>query len=165
MTADIQVVDYQFPESHDQSWDADWLFVRLRLQVGDQRWERTDPAVTTFELQDLTVWLDQVAEHAQVFGRWQRGRLTTRLVFTEPNLGFEALSGHASGAPITLKLSLAAEFLPPFKAELSNTGLEDDPWEVWLDFGVDAAQLRALADELRGQLTRFPSRRERTSQD
>ncbi|MPY68091.1 hypothetical protein F8S09_15650 [Deinococcus sp. SDU3-2] len=113
----------------------------------------------------MTVWLDQVAEHAQVFGRWQRGRLTTRLVFTEPNLSFEALSGHAAGAPVTLRLSLAAEFLPPFKAEPSSTGLEDDPWEVWLDFGVDAAQLRALADELRQQLTRFPSRRERTSQD
>lgn len=165
MTADLQVVDYQFPEAHDQSWDADWLLVRLQLQVGDQRWERMDPAVTTFELQSLTAWLDEVAEHAQVFGRWQRGRLTTRLVFTEPNLGFEALSGHASGAPVTLRLSLAAEFLPPFKAELSNTGVEDDPWEVWLDFGVDAAQLRALAEELRGQLTRFPSRRERTGQD
>ena len=36
----------------------------LRLQVGDQQWERTDPAVTTFELQDLTAWLDEVAGRA-----------------------------------------------------------------------------------------------------
>lgn len=91
--------------------------------------------------------------------------LTTRLFFTEPNLSFEALSGHAAGAPVTLRLYLAAEFLPPFKVDLNDDGLEDEPSEVWLDFGIDAPRLRELASQLRGQLTRFPSRRGRTSQE
>lgn len=69
VTADLQVVDYQFPDLHDQAWDADWLLLHLRLQLGDQQWERTDPAITTFELQDLTAWLGEVADHAPVLHR------------------------------------------------------------------------------------------------
>lgn len=69
----------------------------------------------------------------------------------------EAFSGHPAGRPVTLRLSLGAAFLPPFKALLPAPPL-DDGSEVWLDFGVDAAQLRALADQIHRQLHRFPVR-------
>ncbi|MBB5362491.1 hypothetical protein HNQ08_001586 [Deinococcus humi] len=67
------------------------------------------------------------------------------------------MSGHPTGRPVTLRLLLSAEFLPPFKA-LLPTDPFDDSSEVWLDFGVDEAQLRALADQIQRHLQRFPVR-------
>ncbi|WP_245557763.1 WapI family immunity protein [Deinococcus apachensis] len=128
------------------------------MQYGDPVWEWTDPALTTFEVQWLTEWLDEVADHAAVFSLWQRNRLTTRIFFTEPCLGFEILNGHSSGRPMTLRCYLAAEFLPPFKELCPHAAISEEPDEVWLDFGVDEAQVRAIAGQWRAQLDHYPVR-------
>lgn len=154
----LNLISYQFPELEDQEWDSDWLNVRLHLQYGDRLWERLDPALTTFEVQWLVEWLDEVAAHSAVFGSWRHNRLVTRVFFTEPCLGFEVLNGHPTGAPMTFRCYLSAEFLPPFKQLCSHVPLDQEVDEVWLDFGVDKAQLRALTAQWREQLNRFPVR-------
>lgn len=124
---------YQFPDPEDQEGDSDWLFVRLRLQHGEYLWERADPALMTFEVQWLVEWLEEVADHVAVFGSWRRDRLTTRIFFTEPCLGFEVLNGYPSGAPMTLRCNLAAEFLPPFREQCSHAATGEDADEVcWI---------------------------------
>lgn len=157
MGAQLNVIGYQFPGLTDAEMDSDWLLIHLQLQWGEHRWERTDPAITTFELAGLAAWLLEVAQHAAVFGGWKHNRLSTRCFFTEPNLSVEAFGGHPTGQPVTLRLYLGAEFLPPFKALLPTYPF-DDSSEVWLDFGVDEAQLRALANQIQQQLQRFPVR-------
>lgn len=154
----FELLGYQFPGIEDQEGDSDWLLVRLHLQDGDYAWERTNPALLTFEVQWLTEWLDEVADHAAVFGSWRRNRLTTRIFFTEPCLGFEVLNGYPSGAPMTLRCYLAAEFLPPFKELCPHAAIGEEPDEVWLNFGVDEEQLRVIAAQWWAQLDRFPVR-------
>ncbi|WP_438503489.1 WapI family immunity protein [Deinococcus alpinitundrae] len=158
VVVELSVEDYQFPHIQDEEWDADWVFIRLQLQVGEHQWERTDPALTTFELENLAAWLQEVAQHADVFGSWKHNRLSTACFFTEPNLTFKAYSGHVSGQPVTLRLFLTHEFLPSFKQHLPNHSLNEDIQEVYLEFGVDEAQLRILSDQIRQDLRRFPVR-------
>ena len=154
---DLAVLGYQFPEMTDVPWDSDWLLLRLRLQWGEHHWEHVDPALTTFELERLALWLLEVAQHANVFACWTQERLSTLCTFTEPNLAFEAYSGHPTGHPVTLRIYLTAELLPPFRT-LLPTGPLSDGSEVWVEFGVDAARLRTLAQQLQRDLERFPVR-------
>lgn len=154
----FDVLGYQFPEIGDQEWDSDWLNVRLHLQCGERTWERVDPALTSFEIQWLADWLDEVAQHAATFGSWRHNRLTTRIFFTEPCLGFEVLNGHPTGAAMTFRCFLAAEFLPPFKDLYPHADLGEGTGEVWLDFSMDEARLRAIAARWREALGRFPVR-------
>lgn len=155
--AELTVLGYQFPEITDVAWDSDWLFLRFWLQWGEHRWERIDPVLTTFELERLALWLLEVAQHANVFGCWTRERLSTLCTFTEPNVAFGAYSGHPTGYPVTLRIYLTAELLPPFKALLPTSPLSDGS-EVWMEFGVDETQLRVLAEQLQRDLERFPVR-------
>lgn len=152
----LDVVDYQFPELTDQKWDSDWLFLRLRLECGDHVWERIDPSVMTFDLQHLADWLAEAADHSEIFAAWRHERLTTRMFFTEPNLSFEVLNGHPSGLPISLRVYLAAEYLPPFAELLDHVAEEVD--EVWIDFGVNEGELRELVQALAESLAEFPIR-------
>ena len=63
----------------------------LSLQIGDQHWQKTDPALETREVIWLIEWLEEVADEIAVFARWKHNRLRTQIFFTEPNLSFEVL--------------------------------------------------------------------------
>ncbi|GAA5514834.1 hypothetical protein Dcar01_03595 [Deinococcus carri] len=156
LTFELDLVGYQFPKSENEA--SDWLKIRLVLVHGGERWEKVDPALLTFEVQWLTEWLHQVAAQAEVFRTWRSGRLTSRIFFTEPNLSLEALSGSLGGEALTLRVYLAAEFLPPFVKELDAMKLDNDPAEAWLDFPADAADLQQAAAALTEALTLFPVR-------
>lgn len=149
----LDVVGYQFPELNDN-----WLNVRLHLKVGLHKWERIDPALETGDLRQISNWLGEVVEHIAVFGRWRTQRLSTRLNFTEPNLEFEIFNGHPSDAPATFRVHLSHEFLQPFRNLLSHAHLDDDPTQLWLDFGVTGEKLQELTDSLQVQLDLYPSR-------
>ncbi|MFK7601348.1 hypothetical protein ACI3L1_03955 [Deinococcus sp. SM5_A1] len=154
----IKFDGYQFPELENVRWDSDWLNVRISLALGDFRWEKVDPSLTTFEVQWLIDWMEEVAANAEVFRSWRSERLTSRIFFTEPNLGFEALSGSYEGAALTFRLYLAAESLPTFQDKLSGYDSSKDIQEVWLDLPVEASDLQDAAHSLQRQLAEFPVR-------
>ncbi|AFZ69591.1 hypothetical protein Deipe_4232 (plasmid) [Deinococcus peraridilitoris DSM 19664] len=100
-------------------------------------------------------WLAEVADHTEVFATWRKTRLTTRISFTEPNLGIAVLNGHPSGAAMIPRVYLAAELLPPIWHELQHDVFEDEPSKVWLDFGVNESEVRAAAGRLRERLQQY----------
>ncbi|WP_147364061.1 hypothetical protein [Deinococcus cavernae] len=157
----FQIVGYQFPEIVDDYYDSEWLYIDIAVKLNQQSWMSRDPSLCTYELRCLIDWLSEVAEFADVFGKWRTERLATRSFFTEPNLSFEVLNGHPTGAPITLRVYFALESLPPFAAQLSHLGLEDQPSEAWIDFPVNADDLRRITQDLQTQYDAFPQRNPR----
>lgn len=154
----LDITNYQFPYVDNESWDSDWLAIRLYLPYGDHTWTHEDPALTTFEVQGLIDWLDDVTSHLTTFASWRHERLTTRITFTEPNLSFEVLNHHPTGAPATLRVYLDLECRPPFFALLDHVGPDSHPDEVWINFPIDEHTLRRTSNRLREQLGHYPVR-------
>jgi hypothetical protein len=156
---ELEVNGYQFPELTAHDSDANWLDIRLHLNLGSGQFEQTDPALETVDLERTAAWLSEIAANIAVFSGWQTQRISTRIVFTEPNLEFEVYNRHSGGAPVTFRVYLSHEFLPPFAAVLDQVRLDDEPGQIWIDFGVTGEQLRDLAASLLTQLSRYPTRR------
>ncbi|WP_052351889.1 WapI family immunity protein [Deinococcus pimensis] len=154
----LDITNYQFPQIDNDAWEADWLNIRVRLQYAEHTWTHDDPSLTTFEVQAWTDWLEDVAQHLDTFAAWRRSRLTTMIAFTEPNLCFEVLDHHPTGAPATLRVYLGLESRPPFFALLNHVGPDSNPDDVWIEFPLDGRTLRRTIDRLREQLERYPVR-------
>ena len=56
----LSIDGYQFPETTDDRWDANWLFVRGHVQDPQGEWTFRDPCLTTFEVQELAEGLGVV---------------------------------------------------------------------------------------------------------
>lgn len=158
----LSVVGYQFPHLATEQYDSDWLNIQLELRCGDLHWQRIDPALLTYEIERLCRWLDEAARNAALFGDWQmpNSPLWTEENFIEPNLAFRLESNGESEHPFKLRVYLAAEFLPPFKAQLPHFTLDDteEVSQVWLDFRASRGDLERLSQELRSGLQKFPIR-------
>ena len=99
-TLELGVDGYQFPES-DEYWDANWLVVRGQVEHPRGSWTFHDPCLTTFELEQLAVWFDGVAD----------GKVDpANGYFTEPNLHFE----YATGPDPAINVTLSYESAPPW---------------------------------------------------
>ncbi len=129
----IGVDRYQFPEITDDDWDSNWLMVHGDAVLDGKGWSFSDPCLTTFELERLADWLDQVS----------RGRAEKPFCgFTEPNLDFKRVSDDE------VRIAFSLEALPPWRKRDGEIG-----------FNVPINdQLGAAANSLRALLTRFPIR-------
>jgi len=132
----IGVAGYQFPEIANDEWDSNWLMITGDAVLDGRSWNFCDPCMTTFEMQRLAEWLDQVAAGAA--GRAFCG-------FTEPCLDFERVSNDA------IRIGFSLEALPPWEDHDGDFG------EIGLSIPIDG-QLVAAANDLRGLLARFPVR-------
>lgn len=132
----ISVESYQFPEIVDDEWDSNWLIVCGDAELGGKSWTFRDPCLTTFELEQLANWLDQVfvgeADNAYCD-------------FTEPNLDFERLS------ELEVRIAFSLEALPPWCERDSDFG------EITFNIPIND-HLPAAAKSLRALLARFPIR-------
>lgn len=132
----IGIEDYQFPEIADDEWDSNWLIVTGDALLGGKSWTFRDPCLTTFEMERLADWLDQVSS-----GKVEKAFCG----FTELNLDFERVSD------VAVRIAFSLEALPPWSKRDGEFG------EVSFDVPIDG-RLGAAASSLRAFLTRFPIR-------
>lgn len=132
----IGVERYQFPEITDDAWDSNWLIINGDVVLDGKPWTFRDPCLTTFEIERLADWLDQV---------WS-GKVENEFCgFTEPNLDFERVSDSA------VRIAFSLEALPPWRK------CETDFTQIGFDVPIDD-RLGAAASSLRAFLTLFPMR-------
>ena len=78
---ELRVAGYQFPDIESAEFDANWLVVEGLVAPADERaWKFRDPALLTWEVEDLCNWLEAVASGQDV---------EESADFMEPNLRFE----------------------------------------------------------------------------
>ena len=136
---ELVIAGYEFPHEHAAEYDSNWLNVAINVKEPRGSWRAVDPALLTYEVARLAEWLGDVAS----------GRPTTREIgFMEPNLALEL-----RGEPSTeLRIILRLDFRPAWWEPRAG---ED---EYHLDFPIDSVALRAAANGLQAQLSRFPQR-------
>lgn len=137
----ISVERYQFPEITDDEWDSNWLIVCGDAELDGKSWTFRDPCLTTFELEHLANWLDQV---------FKDEAKNEYCDFTEPNLGFERLS------ELEVRIAFSLESLPPWYESDGDFG------EIGFNIPIND-QLPAAANSLRALLDRFPIRAQNSS--
>jgi len=136
-SVEIVLDGYQFPHPGEE-WDANWLNVTVRVTCGNRYWERTDPALLTWEACSLVGWLKDLIELQDGMER--------EIGFIEPCLAF-ALRG--DGETLQLAVLLALEFS-------ENRSLPDQEDEII--FPVKGLDLKTFAKALEADLWRFPIR-------
>lgn len=139
---ELTVVDYQFPDLHEEGLDSNWLEIKLDVVSPQGSWSNTDPTLLTDELESLASWLEAIAA-AQPHD--------PEISFLEPNLCFELRDEAADN--LTLRVWFELESRPvwaPAKAA--------DARDLWVDLEVPRRSTRRAASALRRHLQEFPPR-------
>ncbi|MBC9031834.1 hypothetical protein IAG41_05475 [Sphingomonas sp. JC676] len=132
----IGVERYQFPEITGDDWDSNWLIINGDAVLDGKSWTFRDACLTTFEMERLADWLDQVSS----------GKVENAFCgFTEPNLDFERVSD------VAVRIAFSLEALPPWSKRDSDFG------EIGFNVPIDN-RVGAAANSLRALLTRYPVR-------
>jgi len=139
---ELTLVRYQFPNSSTDEYDANWLIIRTRAAVAGREWTSDDPAMLTWEVEELANWIESLGNNHGV---------EPQLEFIEPNLSFRVQD--RSPERVRLKVLLGLESRPPWK-DWSPPGWR--PEGPVLD--CSAEDMLAWATNLRGQLRKLPRR-------
>ena len=135
----LTITGYQFPSLKDKEHDSNWLNVRIDVRHPDGDWNAVDPALLTYEVQELADWFRDLATG-------QRDKRSTE--FLEPCLEFHVESNEDSSE--VLKIKLAFRFEPPWSTDF------DDEFE--LTFPLAKLNLVKAAEALERELARYPQR-------
>lgn len=138
----MSLVGYQFPELEDVEYDSNWLNVKIAVNDQGDKWSTIDPALLTYEVQDLIDWLRAVSA---------RKYDNRELVFMEPCLSFRL--SPPEGDPEKLVIELSHEFRPSWASE-------DPDEEYEIEFSLTSIDLISAAQSLEDQLRRYPQRKE-----
>ncbi len=125
----LNIVGYQYPERQDDYWDSNWLVVQIDLQLCEKSWFVIDPGLTTFEVQLLIDWLNQLALNAS-------GEKS--LTFTEPYLQFDFITDQNKNHILRVNYRL-----PP---KAGNNSWQDE--NICIDFPSGQIRLTDAAKEL-----------------
>jgi hypothetical protein len=137
---EIKIVGYQFPSTNDERWDANWLIVEGSVMHPRGGWTFSDACLTTFELEQLARWFNDVAQSQP---NPHDG------YFTEPCIELRYV-----GLPEpAVEVRLACECAPPW-LQSRDERLEG----VMLKFPIRLNDPREAASSARMYLTRFPER-------
>lgn len=150
---EIYVAGYEFPEDVKDPYDANWLIFRVVLQslYGAWRWQVEDAAALTWELSDCVQWLCDLSEGRPVErDSWE---------FSEPDVSFHVIR-HEDGSLVGLTVNLMDEFQPPTKVLMPR---ENNI--ATLRFHTPPETLKAFADRLEVNLSRYPQRGPRLATD
>ncbi|MEL6531188.1 MAG: hypothetical protein AAFQ27_14615 [Pseudomonadota bacterium] len=132
----IGVERYEFPKIANDYWDSNWLIITGHAVLNGKSWSFRDPCLTTFEVQRLADWLDEVSS-----GNSEKKFCS----FTEPNLDFALVHD------VALRIAFSHEALPPWSNQPRDCG------EIGFEIPIDD-RLVAAASTLRTLLMRFPIR-------
>jgi hypothetical protein len=137
---EFSILGYQFPEITDgDEWTRNWLLVHINVKSNEKQWDKTDPAITTFELKELIDWLINISEN-----KIEEYEL---LMFTEPNISFELINNIESNKK-NIKIHLAAEFKPII-----------DGQNYCIEFIATNDQLKNYVKELEIESKNYPERK------
>lgn len=136
---ELDVLDYEFPASSPLAADRNTLLVLLRLGWHQNISTRSVPVLLTWELDQLTRWLEQLL---------QTHRPPPRLQFTEPCFGIECLS--CTRDEYLLQIHLAHEAAPDWHHE---PGVP-----FWLPILTPRGQIESAVYTLQQQSEKFPVR-------
>ena len=126
--------------------DANWLMIRGDIRTADGRgWTFTDPCLTTWEAERLSVWLRATASHDPT-GRQEA-------VFTEPNLSF-ILDGR-DGERVRIRVRFSHESLPNWMPR-DFRGWQAE--EYFLPLDINCSELAAAAQSWEADRQSFPGR-------
>ncbi|HEX7330302.1 MAG TPA: hypothetical protein VF290_02310 [Pyrinomonadaceae bacterium] len=138
----LTITGYQFPSLKDKEYDSNWLNIRIDVQHPEGNWKAVDPALLTYEVQEIADWFRDLAA----------GRRDKRSAeFLEPGLALHVESNEDSSE--VLKVKLAYGFRPPW-----SKSWED---EFELTFPLATINLVKAAEALERELARYPQRTSR----
>jgi hypothetical protein len=127
-------------------WDANWLVIRGDVTAADGRsWSFTDPCLTTWEAEHLSVWLDAVSRDA--------ADQDDAAVFTEPNISF-FIDGR-DGDRVRMRVRFSHESLPGWLPR-NVAGWQAGEYSVALE--VTTADLAGAARAWDRERQAFPAR-------
>jgi hypothetical protein len=140
-TVEFKITNYQFPDNQEGDWDSNWLNIYLKVDSKFGKWQTIDPSLTTWEVQEIIDWFDQLSSDKQ-----PEYRLMT---FIEPNLSFELLNEPTENNKlIRMKFDL----------ECRPKSATDDK-EYFVDISADRDELIAIKKELKDELNKYPERK------
>jgi hypothetical protein len=140
-TVEIKINNYQFPDTLDRDWDGNWLNIFLRVKSNLGHWQTIDPALTTWEVQEIIDWFILLSN--------DKKPKYTDLGFTEPCISFELLN-----APTDLSKKIRIKFGLEFGPKSAKDGEE-----YFVDIIVTNEELLKLATELKQELNKYPLRK------
>ncbi|TXK17854.1 hypothetical protein FVR03_24175 [Pontibacter qinzhouensis] len=140
-TVELKITNYQFPDNQEGDWDGNWLNIYLKVDSKVGKWQTIDPSLTTWEVQEIIDWFDQLSADKE-----PEFRLMT---FTEPNLSFELLN-----EPIENNKLIRIKF----DLECRPKSATDDK-EYFVDISADRDELIAIKKGLKDELNKYPERK------
>jgi hypothetical protein len=138
---EIRIINYQFPDTLDRDWDGNWLNVYLRVKSNLGHWQTIDPALTTWEAQEIIDWFILLSD--------DKKSKYTDLEFTEPCISFELLNTPTDICK-RIRIKFGLEFGP-------KSAKEDE--EYFVDINVTNEELLKLALDLKQELNKYPQRK------
>ncbi len=140
-TVELKITNYQFPDNQEGDWDGNWLNIYLKVDSKVGKWQTIDPSLTTWEVQEIIDWFDQLSADKE-----PEFRLMT---FTEPNLSFELLNEPTDkNKLIRIKFDL----------ECRPKSATDDK-EYFVDISADRDELITIKKGLKDELNKYPQRK------
>lgn len=140
-TVELKITNYQFPDNQEGDWDGNWLNIYLKVDSKVGKWQTIDPSLTTWEVQEIIDWFDQLSADKD-----PEFRLMT---FTEPNLSFELLNEPTDNNKlIRIKFDL----------ECRPKSATDDK-EYFVDVSADRDELITIKKGLKDELNKYPERK------
>lgn len=137
----VKLVGYQFPEI-STGWDGNWVLADVRVNDPRGNWAFVDPCLTTWEVERLAQWIDDIAAGRDSEHEW---------TFTEPVLAFQI---RPYGRGRTLRALFDLEGAPPWRPRQMRSGGSPS----FIDFRASPSDLADAARALRESLAEFPAR-------
>ena len=166
---EISILGYECPLRKDSDrWEKNWLSVQFNVKDNKKNWNKTDPVITTFELQRLIDWLNTISENKAYKRTLSSGQVMEfkTIDFTERNLSFELINDFDSNIK-QIKIIFRGEIKPIndtgtefskefcFKEELDPI-IEEAEYSIELNATND--QLKKYSEELEIELSKYPER-------
>jgi len=140
-TVELIITNYQFPDNQEGDWDGNWLNIYLKVDSKVGKWQTIDPSLTTWEVQEIIDWFDQLSTDKE-----PEYRLMT---FTEPNLSFELLNEPTDNNKL-IRIKFDLECRP-------KSAIDDK--EYFVDISADRDELITIKKGLNDELNKYPERK------
>jgi hypothetical protein len=135
---ELEIKGYEYPNlSPRDDYDSNWLLINIKVQMLARSWTRTNPALLTWEVENLLKWLRDISTNKEV---------DPELEFIEPNVSF-TLNGDGSSKKLRVHFDL--EFKP---------GDPLDETDCFVDFPLNGNLLGDAVLALEASLNRFGQR-------
>jgi hypothetical protein len=139
-TVELKIHNYEFPDTLNKDYDANWLDICLKIENADWKWETIDPSLLTWDVKALIEWFKTIANNEKP--------KFTEISNLEPNISFALLNEYSEKVK-KFQIKLDAESRPPFAKNNA---------ESCFIFNADEAELKRIITELESELEKFPVR-------